>query len=346
MSVTTVISCPDKRVGWLGSADFDFLLLAGLTGLSLLAGLVIAANPNAVGVILLADNWLLGFPHVAATFTRLVPDRAAIKQHRFLVFGLPPLVVAVTAALAFGLGVWAVATIYFYWQWFHTARQSWGIAKLYSRESGGLVRDNPNLLEGLFYIVPFWGLLHRLTTARDHFLFPSLQLAVPIIPAALANGVGIIACAGLIWWSINRVRDALAGRLAVQHTLFSLSHFLIFIVGYIVMDDMTGGWIVTNIWHTGQYLMLVWLFNQRSLDRGGSGPGALFRFLTRGNRPWLYVFWCFVIAVPVYLSFSMLWMSGVYALTFVVIANQTLNFHHFIVDGVIWRSRRAAASPS
>ena len=342
MSVAADLAISRPPAGRLGSADFDSLLLPGLTSLSLLVGLLVAIRPDAIGIILLADNWLLGFPHVTATFTRLVPDREAVRRHWFLVFVLPFIVVAVTAALAFGLGLWAVATIYFYWQWFHTARQSWGIAKLYERKANGLVREDPRFLELMFYLVPVWGLLHRLTTAHDHFLLPNMQIAVPLIPVALANGVGVLACAAMAVWGWGRFRDWLDGRLAVRHTQFTIAHFAIFIVGYVVMDDMTGGWIVTNIWHTGQYLMLVWLFNQRSLESGGTGPGAVFRRLTRGNRPWLYALWCFLIALPVYLSFSWFSVFGVYALAFAVIANQTINFHHFIVDGVIWRSRRIA----
>jgi hypothetical protein len=32
---------------------------------------------------------------------------------------------------------------------------------------------------------------------------------------------------------------------------------------------------------------------------------------------------------------------GPSALVFAIIANQTLNFHHFITDALIWRSRRS-----
>src|SRR5438270_291514 len=99
-------------------------------------------------------------------------------------------------------------------------RQSWGVAQLYRRKSGGLVRENPLLAEALFALVPLWGLLHRLTTAPTHFLAPSLPIVVPYVPAVLADGVGAIACAGLAWWAFCRIREAIEGELALTYTLF------------------------------------------------------------------------------------------------------------------------------
>lgn len=93
--------------------------------------------------------------------------------------------------------------------------------------------------EALFALVPLWGLLHRLSTAPTHFLFPNLPIIVPHAPGALANGV--VACAGLAYWAFCRAREAWDGEFALTHTLFSASHCLIFIVGYILMDDISGG---------------------------------------------------------------------------------------------------------
>jgi hypothetical protein len=323
---------------WLRGRDFDIALIFGLTAVALTAGVIIAAVPLSLGLILLADNWILGYPHVMSTFARIAPDRASLKQHRFLVFGLPVLVCAATAALAFGFGIALVATIYFYWQWYHTMRQSWGVAQLYRRKANGAVRENPVFAEALFALVPLWGLLHRLTTAPTHFLFPNLPIIVPHVPVALANGVGVVACAGLAYWAFCRAREAWEGELALTHTLFSASHYLIFIVGYILMDDISGGWVVTNIWHTGQYMMLVWMFNENVVAKGK--PSGWFWSLTKGNRGALYFVACLLAAFVIYLAISRapLWSAG--GLMFAIIANQTLNFNHFITDAVIWRAKR------
>jgi hypothetical protein len=172
-----------------------------------------------------------------------------------------------------------------------------------------------------------------------------MTLAVPAIPVWLANGVGAVACLGLAWWVVERAREARAGELAVLHTVFTASHYLIFITGYIVMDDLAGGWIVTNIWHTSQYLMLVWMFNENAAGAGGAYRKSVFWTLTGGNRPLFYFGFCFLAALPVYVVIAMLYgaAGNTTALIAAVVANQTLNFHHFIVDAVIWRKKRQPA---
>jgi hypothetical protein len=329
-------------LGWLKGHVFDVNLIFGLTLLSLMAGGVIAVYPGSFGVLLLCDNWLLGFPHVVATFTRLVPDRPSVARHWFLIFVLPLIVVAATSGLVAWMGVWIIATIYFYWQWFHTVRQGWGVAKLFRRSAKGSVVESEPFDEFLFYLVPAWGLLHQLCLGPDHFLFPSVKIIVPPIPAIVGEAVGVAAVVGLAWWGLQRCREALAGTLPVLHTAFALSHFTIFIVGYVVMDGMAGGWVVTNIWHTGQYLMLVWMFNENTGLRHGRRSSA-FLVLTGGNRIWRYLALCFIVALPVYIAITWGINAGASAATIAIILNQTLNFHHFIVDGVIWRSRRQPA---
>jgi hypothetical protein len=323
---------------WLRGRDFDIALIFGLTAAALAVGGVIAAAPATVMLFLLADNWLLGYPHVMSTFARIAPDRASLKRHRFLVFGLPLAVLAVTAALVLGAGIALVATIYFYWQWYHTMRQSWGVAQLYRRKANGAVRENPVFAEALFALVPLWGLLHRLTTAPTHFLFPNLPIIVPHVPAALANGVGVIACAGLAYWAFCRFREWMDGELALTHTLFSASHYLIFIVGYVLMDDISGGWIVTNIWHTGQYLMLVWMFNENLVVK--EKPKGWFWSLTRGNRAVLYFAGCLIAATLLYSAINHAFLWGPAGIALAIVVNQTLNFNHFITDAVIWRAKR------
>ena len=328
--------------GWLRNRHFDLLLICGLTAISLAAGGLIALVPASVVLVMLADSWVLGYPHVAATFVRIAPDKIGLNTHRFLLFVLPLLVLSATALLAVGIGIVAIATIYFYWQWYHTLRQSWGVAQLYRRRSQVPVREHPLFAEGLFTLVALWGLLHRMAAAPDHFLFPYLTISVPAIPFWLADGVGYIAIAGLAWWTITRIRDALAGELPVAHTLFSASHYLIFIFGYVVLDNVVGGWLVTNIWHTTQYLMIVWLFNQNASAKLQAQSGWFIR-ASRGNRALLYFGVCFLLAFPAYYVLSNVIQAGEIGLLSAIVLNQSINFHHFITDAVIWRARRKPA---
>jgi hypothetical protein len=341
MSMVQTIEMP--AAGWLRNRSFDLALICGITAVALAAAGLITILPVAAGFVLLADSWLLGYPHVVATFVRLAPDQATAARHRFLLVVLPMIILGATALVAIGGGIGVVVTIYFFWQWYHTLRQSWGISQLYRRRSTVAVRERPELTQGLFVLVALWGMLHVASKGLDFFLVPSLPMYVPQVPVWAAQTVGIFAVSGLIWWTASRLREWMAGELPIAHTLFSASHYVIFIVGYVLMGDITGGWVVTNIWHTAQYLMLVWLFNQNMVSHGSPGRKGWYFRLTRNNSAALYFTLCLVAALPVYvlLNTSQIWGPTAFLLT--VIVNQTINFHHFIVDAVIWRKRRAPA---
>jgi hypothetical protein len=123
-------------IGWLRNARFDLTLIVGVALLALTAGALVVLQPHWFYVLLALDLWLLGYPHVIATFTRLSFDMDSFRQNKYLVLGLPWIICAGTVAMGYFLGFWAVATTYLYWQWFHYTRQSYGIMRFYYRKSG------------------------------------------------------------------------------------------------------------------------------------------------------------------------------------------------------------------
>ena len=88
--MNTAVAARSNVTGWLRNPDFDIVLICGLTALALFAGLVIAYAPGTLGVILLADNWLLGYPHVIATFTGFAPIASLSSFFRFWSLPQPP----------------------------------------------------------------------------------------------------------------------------------------------------------------------------------------------------------------------------------------------------------------
>src|SRR3546814_13692993 len=115
--------------GWLRGPAFDLTFIGGITVLAPLSGGVVVAKPELFAPILLLDLWLLGYHHVIATYTRLCFDAASRRQHAFLLFGLPPLVLGAVVLLAAGFGFWIIPTIYLYWQWSHSTHQRWGVSQ-------------------------------------------------------------------------------------------------------------------------------------------------------------------------------------------------------------------------
>jgi hypothetical protein len=320
--------------GWLRSRSFDLRFIVAVAGIALFSGLVTAANRQLFELVLLLDLWLLGYHHVVATGTRLCFDRRSLREHRFLVFGLPPLMgIGILAAIE-GLGPWSITTTYLYWQWFHYTRQSYGIAQVYRRKSGGLVSEHENLSRLVFYLVPLWGILHR--SAQDPGFFLGVELRVLPVTPLVVDVVGAAALAGLGWWALGRVRAWREGRLPVAHTLYVASHHLIFAVGYILIPDIDCGWLTLNVWHNAQYLLFVWMFNTNRFKDGVDPDARFLSTISQEQRTLVYTSVCLGISTAIY--FAVGHIAAV--LPVALVTYQVINFHHYIVDGVIWKVRK------
>ena len=325
--------------GWLRGPSFDLTFIAGVAAIALLSGAVVVAEPRLFAPILLLDLWLLGYHHVVATYTRLCFDGESLRRHRFLLFGLPPLVVAGVVLVYFGVGPWAIATVYLYWQWFHYTRQSFGVSQVYRRKAGDLVDEKPWLTKAALYLLPLWGILHR--SYQDPGFFLGMELRVLPVPGWLVDASAFLALSVLALWVVLRVGSWLRGRLAVAHSLYMLSHFVVFYVGYIAIDDITHGWLVINVWHNAQYVLFVWLFNSNRFKDGIDPKARFLSTISQKNKAWLYFGVCLGITTLVYLAIDQaIGQFSHWALPLTLIVYQSINFHHYIVDSLIWKVRR------
>ena len=320
--------------GWLRTPPFDLTFIGGIAALALLSGAVVVHEPRLFGPILFFDLWLLGYHHVVATYTRLCFDRESFLTHRFLIVVLPFIVLGGVALLAWGIGLWVLASVYLYWQWFHYTRQSYGIAQVYSRKAGGLGAENQWLSKLAIYLVPLWGILHRSHQDPGEFLF--VELKVIPVPEIAVKVAGLAAVMALIWWAVTRVQLWRRGRLPLAHTLYMLSHLGIFLVGYLVIDDLTYGWLVINVWHNAQYIGFVWLYNSNRFKNGIDPKAKFLSAISQQRNAWVYFLVCLVISTLMYSI-----IRGVTsALPMLIVVYQVINFHHYVVDGVIWKVRK------
>lgn len=328
---------------WLRGPAFDLALIVGVFVLALGLGGAAAIGPELFTTIILLDIWLLAYPHVASTYTRIAFDRASARRHWFLLAGLPPLVLAGTAGVVWFGGVVALNSLYFYWQSWHYTRQSYGIARAYQRggASGPAPRDR--LTDLLIFAFPLWGLLHRAHQRPP--IFYADPLWSPPVPRAAVLAAGALALAALFAWLLRLVRDARASAPRGRgHALFVLSHLAITALSYLLIEDITAGWLFINIWHNAQYLLFVWAANARRF-RGGVEPGR--PFLSRLCQPehaLRYGLVCLGLGAGFYFVLGRVSVElTTAALPMVLILHQTVNFHHYLVDAVIWRSDRAPA---
>lgn len=326
---------------WIRNPRFDTGFIFGLPAISLAVFLAISAQPELFYPILIIDLWLLGYHHVVATFTRLAFDKQSFHENRFLVLGVGPLIAIATGLVAWLVGLWSIVTIYFYWQWWHYARQSWGISRIYRGKDPRAAYESGWFDQAIFYAIPVAGILSRSSEQHDTFIGLELwSLPVPPIVADLS----LYAAFGLfLLWCGLRVRAAMAGRLAVAHTFYMLTHFAIFAIAYVIVRDITIGWLMINIWHNAQYILFVWMFNTKRFKDGIDPEARFLSYISQPGRLWLYLLTCVAVTGVLYWgvlrTIDWLFFAGVSA---TIVLYQIVNFHHYIVDSFIWKVRKPA----
>jgi hypothetical protein len=336
--------------GWLKDEAFDLSFTVGILLLSILVVAVGVQGEGLLYIVVTADLWLLGYHHVISTFTKLAGTAEDRRRYHALTWYLLPAVLFGTFLLGSFGGVIAVVTLYFFWQWFHYVRQSWGIAQRYRRQAGGLAWDDPRLAEVTLWSVPFWGVLHRCHQQASHFL--GMPIWLPPMPLLVVQVAGIISGGLLAWWVVSRLLAARRGELALGHTLFMASHFAVFAGGYLILPDISLGWLMVNVWHNAQYVAFVWLFNRQRFSSGVTPSGMVLSWLSQPGVGRAFIYYGACIAVSTVLYWALDRTYGVVvgfggtvttALRFMLLFSMALNFHHYVVDGIIWKRKRQAA---
>ena len=332
-----------QSLQWTGlrSPTFDWMLIAGTAIIAIASGLAVVADPRLFAPILALDLWLLGYHHVVATFTRLAFDAESFRENKFLVTWLPLMVLAGTLGLALSAGAWSLASIYLYWQWFHYTRQSFGISQAFRRKATGAEIMDGWTFQAVVYLVPVWGILHRSAQAPATFLGTQLKV-IPVAPI-VADVVGWVALASVIYWAGRTAVAAKRGKIAVLHTAYMASHFSVFIIGYVLIESINFGWLVVNIWHNAQYLLFVWLFNNQRYQGRIDEKHLRISILSQRENVIKYVVFCLALSTAIYLALRLgLMMLPFAILPAMAVTYQTINFHHYIVDAIIWRRKKIA----
>ena len=321
------------------SFDIGLLILPLATGLA--AGTAALAAPALFAVLLLADLWFLGYHHVVATYTRLAFTADAFRRNRFLAFDLLLLMTAATLALAFTAGAWVVATAFLYLQWFHYMRQGYGLARMYFRATpDGQIQGSRDLPTDLvIYLVPIYAIAARSATMGPVFL--ELPVKALVLPVEAITALGLAAAVAGAMWTLRSALAFTRGTLDALYTGFVLSHIAIFLVAYIAIEDANAGWLAINVWHNFQYVLVVWMMNQK---KHGAAPAASFiARISQPGRAAAYFSSCVAISTVIYLVLGKLVFALGGGVAITVGIYMGINFHHYVVDALIWKRRRVVA---
>lgn len=331
--------------GLLRSIEFDAFFVLALPVIAIASGLLVEARPELFWPVLSLDLWLLGYHHVISTYTRLAFDRASFNEHRALIVYLFPAVALAVTLIAVFAGLWVVVTIYVYWQWWHYTRQSEGISKAYAGRSRDRDLGNPLLRRAVFYAVPISGILAM--SSRPSGLFLNMTFKQLPVPGFVVTASLVVTALLLAAWVVDQIRAYRAGKLAGPYVAYVVSHFAIYYVAYIYIKNFDHGWLVINIWHNAQYVFFVWLYNNRRFAGKPSPQHRLLSTISQNGRLWLYLATCLTLSTGVYFfiqSYVTAELQTRFALTAAtvgIVVYQTINFHHYIVDSMIWKLRKA-----
>ncbi|TGM01694.1 hypothetical protein EHQ79_09775 [Leptospira jelokensis] len=323
---------------------FDFAFIFGISLLASVMAGVTVFWPLLFIPMLTLHSWLFGYEHLWSTYTRLFFHSDDRKRFWVLVWILPPIVFLILLGVGANWGLTGLLFLYFVGQFYHTVRQSWGITQTYRRKAGGLSWDSELLSEVTLWSIPIWGFLHRCSQRPDEFLFQEFWL--PQVPKLVVGIAGVITVMLWLYWALTRLISIRRGDFAKGHSFFMASHFFIFFVGYILIDELCSGWLLVNVWHNVQYIVYVWVYN-RSRFRAGLDPKAkVLSWISQWGSGYTILYFGFTIllAMPFYYLLPELGMTiseffKTQLIPMSVIFTMSLTYHHYIVDGVIWKQK-------
>jgi hypothetical protein len=340
--VASSVAINARPAGWLRGLSFDTTYILGILGVALVSGWFVIAKPDLFPAVFVLNGWLLGYHHVVSTFTRLTFDRESFNEHRLLIVWLPLIVLAGVILAWAVFGSWVLTTAYLYWQWWHYTRQSYGVSRIYGRKAA--LPSNDLLTKLTIYAVPVWGILYRSYQTPDKYLFTEVKvLPVPFLLVAVAGGFALIV---ITCWLLEQIKAFSEGRLPVAHTLYMCSHLVVFGVGYLLISDINHGWLVLNIWHNSQYILTVWMFNNNRFRNQVDNSHRFLSHISQRKNIFSYFAVCLVISTVFYgaLSATLNWISPTVALVTTLplfaVVYQAINFHHYVVDAIIWKVRK------
>jgi len=282
-------------MGWLKSPPFDLTLIVGVAAIALISGWITLIWPQLFVTVLMIDLWILGYHHVVSTYTRLAFDLDSFRQYKFIAVVLPFIVAAFTAGLLYVFGPWIIATTYFYWQWFHYTRQSYGIGKVYQIKAG---LKPSQLDQWVIYSLPLSGIMYRSYQDPGYFLWMELRvIPVPFWAFALAFAVSVVV---IFVWVYQQILAYREGRFASAYCLYMLSHFIIFYFGYLHIRSINEGWLVLNVWHNAQYVLFVWMFHNNRFKNQIDPKRRFLSTLSQSKNQWLYYGLCLAISTFIY----------------------------------------------
>ncbi|ATL67211.1 hypothetical protein [Nocardia terpenica] len=328
------------RPGWFVSPRVDIVLVLGLGALLSVILSLTTVHKGAFLVAAVAFSVLSDYPHVLATSARIWLDPRERQRYwrHYLVSWVA--VATVLSALMFGGATVVVVAVWAYWQVFHVLKQHFGIINIYAAKNG--YRGPRNLLKYSLFaacLAPFvyrasQGLHFSDYVVLGHRLpFSGLTIPAPPLPMPVVIACFGVAAVLVALFAAEQVRLHRAGQRglpAMSWATFALA-VVSYNLSYLLVSDLFALILIATTTHSLQYHLINWTRNNTRF-RLSADPAErrllLARLSSRRALP-LYVLGFAIVGVIAGQLDTVL--LGVIPLSFV--------FHHFYMDGALWKSK-------
>lgn len=285
--------------------------------------------------LLLFEGIFFASPHLFSSYFRSYTDLEEMKRHKIYTLYLPIVLFFILFSFIhlFGLNtLWIIGSIYFYWQWWHHARQSFGLGRQYQRQNNfNLSKLDVTFNDYALWLTALLGILLKSSSAGQYYEgIPIRTFVLPNI--VLITFIGLIIFY-LLFYTARQVylfkqQKVIQSKFLIHLILQSL--VFIYLFGLLPTDI---GIIGASFWHCTQYITFVKKHQkQKAINQLIKNPFWHNLFAKENWFMYLTILFIFSGLLPVLkFNLSTLQINGL-ALAF----SLSLTFHHYLLDGILW----------
>ena len=282
---------------------------------------------------------LFNYAHFASSTVRLYTKPGEIPSRAAVSYALPIIALIITTLCiqwpdVLGKHLWS---LYLTWSPYHYAAQAYGLALMYCYRSGVILDKNDKRIFWGICMIPFVRamLLGSPSTGRvedqaglawfvDMSQFPTAAVYVNI--AAIVLAVLVFALPVLAYF-----------RLGDKGKRLPLIAWVILGTNGLWWVALSYGdaWFWATIFHSLQYLVIVVIVHTNdNMARPDNNKGKIFHVL-------MFYGMSIVLGLVLFLAWPWMYVPFGFKLEDAILMTvATINLHHFIVDGYIWRSKK------